>query len=53
VQVGASGDIGSTGCKDYLTIRSHVVPPGLLNPTGYNVIAVRVSSQEGDYPGGL
>jgi hypothetical protein len=53
VQFGATGDIGSPGCKDHLTFHSHIVPPGLLNPTGDNVIAVRVYSQGRDYPAGL
>ncbi len=33
--------------------RSLVVAPGLLNPAGDNVIAVRIYSQGEDYPGGL
>jgi hypothetical protein len=53
VQIGATGDIGSPGCENYLKFRSNIVPPGLLKPAGDNVIAVRVYSQGVDYPGGL
>jgi len=53
VQIGATGIIGSPYCKDYLPLRSYIVPPGLLTPAGDNAIPVRVYSQGGDNSGGL
>ncbi len=51
VQLGATGDVGSPGCEDNFTFCSHIVPPGLLKPTG-DVIAVCVYAGRG-YPGSL